>query len=463
MPEYYPTRTELGILEACASDIAERAGPGAQMIELGGVNSLKARILLDALEAPAAYIPIDISREHLRASAEAIHAEKPGLEVLAVCADYTQPLLLPEAPGAGMKLGFFPGSTIGNLQPDEAILFLAAWAEHLGPDAAMVVGVDLRKDASVLEPAYDDSQGVTSEFTRNLLVRANRELGANFEVEAFAHRARYDAVRGPHRDPSGKPERPDRAPGRGRPCPSPPANACTWRTATNTPSTASAASLAPPASGRPRCGPIRTSCSACTGCRPPFDSRAWPRFLLGRCSRTGMTSICCWDRPPAGLIGLLFVVVSLTAGIERSRALRGAKIYMSPIVFHLGVLVMISGLCMFPDMPPVVVGAVAAAAGVVGVAYAAYVGREISAKDVESFGSDVVRYGVAVAVLYLAMIGAGAMVLARFGYAPQVLAAVLLAMFLLMIHNAWDLVVWITPRQPDSQPEPPVDAPPPAA
>jgi len=196
LPEYYPTRTELGILRACAPEIAERAGPGAQMIELGGVNSLKARILLDALEAPAAYIPVDISREHLRASAEAIHAEKPGLEVLAVCADYTQPLLLPEAPGGGMRLGFFPGSTIGNLQPDEAILFLAAWAEHLGPDAAMVVGVDLRKDASVLEPAYDDAQGVTAEFTRNLLVRANRELGADFDIQAFAHRARYDAFRG---------------------------------------------------------------------------------------------------------------------------------------------------------------------------------------------------------------------------------------------------------------------------
>jgi L-histidine N-alpha-methyltransferase len=196
LPEYYPTRTELGILRANADEIAERAGPAAQMIELGGVNSLKARILLDKLEAPAAYIPVDISREHLRASAAAIHAEKPGLEVLAVCADYTQPLLLPEAPGAGMRLGFFPGSTIGNLQPDEAIVFLAAWAERLGSGAAMVVGVDLRKDASILEPAYDDAQGVTAAFTKNLLARANRELGADFDLDAFAHRARYDAVHG---------------------------------------------------------------------------------------------------------------------------------------------------------------------------------------------------------------------------------------------------------------------------
>jgi dimethylhistidine N-methyltransferase len=196
LPEYYPTRTELGILRAAAPEIAERAGPGAQMIELGGVNSLKARILLDALDAPAAYIPIDISREHLKASAHAIHAEKPGLEVLAVCADYTQPLVLPEAPGAGMKLGFFPGSTIGNLQPDEAMVFLAAWAERLGPGAAMVVGVDLRKDAGILEPAYDDAAGVTAEFSKNLLARANRELGADFDLDAFAHRARYDPAHG---------------------------------------------------------------------------------------------------------------------------------------------------------------------------------------------------------------------------------------------------------------------------
>ncbi len=196
LPEYYPTRTELGILRAVAPEVAERVGPSAQMIELGGVNSLKARILLEALDEPAAYIPVDISREHLRASAEAIHAENPGLSVLAVCADYTQPFDLPTAPGGGMRLGFFPGSTIGNLQPDEAIGFLAAWAQRLGPGSAMIGGVDLRKDAAILEPAYDDAEGVTAAFSKNLLVRANRELGADFEVDAFAHRARYDTVRG---------------------------------------------------------------------------------------------------------------------------------------------------------------------------------------------------------------------------------------------------------------------------
>jgi dimethylhistidine N-methyltransferase len=196
LPEYYPTRTELGILRAIAPEVAERVGPGAQMIELGGVNSSKARILLDALDRPAAYIPIDISRDHLRASALALHAQRPGLCVLAVCADYTDAFDLPVAPGAGMRLGFFPGSTIGNLEPNYAIDFLASWARRLGPGAAMIVGVDLRKDPAILEPAYDDAQGVTAAFSKNLLVRANRELSADFDIDAFAHRARYDVARG---------------------------------------------------------------------------------------------------------------------------------------------------------------------------------------------------------------------------------------------------------------------------
>lgn len=193
LPEYYPTRTELGILRMAAGEIAARAGPAAQMIELGGVNSLKARILLDALDRPAAYIPVDISREHLRASAFAVHRERPTLDVMAVCADYSQPFALPQAPGGGRRLGFFPGSTIGNFSPEWAVGFLKSWAERLGSGAAMVVGVDLQKDAGILEPAYDDAQGVTAAFSKNLLARANRELHADFKLDAFAHRARYDA------------------------------------------------------------------------------------------------------------------------------------------------------------------------------------------------------------------------------------------------------------------------------
>jgi hypothetical protein len=165
----------------------------------------------------------------------------------------------------------------------------------------------------------------------------------------------------------------------------------------------------------------------------------------------------------AGLIGLLFVVASLTTNIERSKALKGAKVYISPVVFHLAVLVMISGLCMFPDTPAGLVGLVSLATGLIGVAYAIYVCCLMMAQVVETFGIDILRYGVAVGVLYAWMAVAGVLVLNRFAYAPQVLAAALLAMFLLMIHNAWDLVVWITPRKPDNQDHPPKDSTPPDA
>lgn len=161
----------------------------------------------------------------------------------------------------------------------------------------------------------------------------------------------------------------------------------------------------------------------------------------------------------AGLIGLLFVVVSLTTDIERGQALRGARVYLSPIVFHLAVLVTVSGLCMFPDTPSLLVGAVATAAGLIGLAYALYVCREMMAQTVQTFDGDLVRYGLAVAALYLGTAAAGVLVLVRFAWAPQVLASVLMAMFLLMIHNAWDLVIWITPRKPDppAEPAPPAD------
>ena len=195
LPEYYPTRTEVGILKDNAAEIAAAIGPGAQVIELGSGASVKIRILLDALEAPASYTPIDISREALRQAAGAIARDYPGLRVEAVCADYGQAFDLPDA-GLGRRVGFYPGSTIGNLDPDEARAFLARWARRLGPGALMLLGVDLKKSAAILEPAYDDAQGVTAEFSRNLLVRANRELGADFDPAAFRHVARYDEVTG---------------------------------------------------------------------------------------------------------------------------------------------------------------------------------------------------------------------------------------------------------------------------
>ncbi len=196
LEDYYPTRTELGILRAHAGDIADRIGPDSQLIELGGASSLKANILLDALVSPGAYIPIDISREHLRTAARRLQRERPALEIHAVCADYALPLDLPATAAGGRRLGFFPGSTIGNLQPDEAIGFLAHWARRLGPDSAMVVGVDLRKSPEVIHRAYDDAQGVTAQFSKNVLARANRELGCDFNLDLFAHRARYDVEQG---------------------------------------------------------------------------------------------------------------------------------------------------------------------------------------------------------------------------------------------------------------------------
>ena len=195
LPEYYPTRTETGILARHAGEIARAAGPDVQLVELGSGASVKVRLLLDALERPSAYVAIDISAEHLAAAAARIRADYPGLAVQAVCADYAEAFDLPE-PGAGRRLAFYPGSTIGNMPPVEARDFLALWARRLGPGSQMLVGVDLRKDRAVLERAYDDSRGVTAAFSLNLLARANRELAADFDLDAFRHEARYDERRG---------------------------------------------------------------------------------------------------------------------------------------------------------------------------------------------------------------------------------------------------------------------------
>jgi dimethylhistidine N-methyltransferase len=193
LEEYYPTRTEVGILTARAAEIAAAIGPEAELIEFGASSSSKARILLRALERPVAYVPIDVSADHLRQAARDIAADFPGLKVVAVCADYTEPFELPaEVMGAARRVGFFPGSTIGNLEPEAAAAFLKMWARLLGPRGGMIVGVDLRKDRQVLERAYNDAQGVTAAFSGNILARANRELGACFNPEAFMHEAVWD-------------------------------------------------------------------------------------------------------------------------------------------------------------------------------------------------------------------------------------------------------------------------------
>jgi dimethylhistidine N-methyltransferase len=196
LPEYYPTRTETAVLARCAGEIAERIGTGAQLIELGSGSSLKVRLLLQAMAAPGAYVAVDISREHLKRAAAALKADFPHVEVIAVCADYGGAFPLPEVAAAGRRMAFFPGSTIGNLEPDEALAFLRRWARRLGPDAAMLIGVDLKKDPEVLHAAYDDAAGVTAAFSLNLLARANAELGADFDLDGFVHEARYDEARG---------------------------------------------------------------------------------------------------------------------------------------------------------------------------------------------------------------------------------------------------------------------------
>lgn len=192
LPEYYPTRTEMALLRRHAPDIAALAGPAAEIVEFGAGALQKIRLLLDAFDRPAGYLPIDISGEHLNAAAAELRREYPGLAIRPVVADYTQRLLLPApAPGAGRRIGFFPGSTIGNFTPAEALRFLQVAAQVLN-GGALLLGADLVKEPATLHAAYNDSQQVTAAFNLNLLARANRELGADFDLDQFAHHAFYN-------------------------------------------------------------------------------------------------------------------------------------------------------------------------------------------------------------------------------------------------------------------------------
>jgi dimethylhistidine N-methyltransferase len=192
LPEYYPTRTELAILKDHAPEIAALVPEGGALVEFGSGSSAKVRLLLAHLPKLKAYVPVDISGEFLGREAARLRAEHPTLEVAPVAADFTKSFALPPAIRALPRAGFFPGSTIGNFEPEDAKAFLRHAAAILGPGAALVVGVDLVKDDEVLNRAYDDAEGVTAAFNLNLLARANRELGANFDLEAFAHHAFFD-------------------------------------------------------------------------------------------------------------------------------------------------------------------------------------------------------------------------------------------------------------------------------
>jgi L-histidine Nalpha-methyltransferase len=193
VPEYYLTRTEIGILERFAGNIASQVGPNARLVELGSGASVKVRILLQALETPAGYVAIDISRDHLREAAAQLATDFPGLPVIAVCADYTRPFDLPALPGPpGKPVGFFPGSTIGNFEPAAVVRFLRNCAELLGPRGELLIGVDLKKDPAILNAAYNDKAGFNAAFNLNLLERINRELDADIDVARFAHVAFYN-------------------------------------------------------------------------------------------------------------------------------------------------------------------------------------------------------------------------------------------------------------------------------
>ena len=194
LPEYYPTRTELGILRDRGSEIAAIIPKGAALIEFGAGATTKVRLLLEK-SAFAAYVPVDISGDFIKAQADALRKDFPDLAVYPVAADFTAPFALPPAVSGQPKVGFFPGSTIGNFEPHEACRFLRSACEILGQGAQIIIGADLEKDERVLHDAYNDVAGVTARFNLNVLVRINRELGGNFDISAFTHRAIYNRER----------------------------------------------------------------------------------------------------------------------------------------------------------------------------------------------------------------------------------------------------------------------------
>ena len=194
-PEYYPTRTEVDILTRHIEEISSLMRPGCLLVEPGSGNSQKVRLLIEA-NRPRAYVPVDISRDFLLWAARRIGAEYPALEVHAICADYTAPFMLPAKLPEAHKVAFFPGSSIGNFTPTEAVAFLSNLARLVGSGGGVLIGVDIKKDAALLNAAYNDAQGFTAAFNLNLLTRINRKLSSDFDITRFRHHAFYDAAAG---------------------------------------------------------------------------------------------------------------------------------------------------------------------------------------------------------------------------------------------------------------------------
>lgn len=193
LEEYYPTRVELGIMQRSAAEMADEIGAFVRLVEYGSGASVKTRLLLDALHEPAAYVPVDISGDHLQQVADRLAAAHAEIEILPVCADFTQPFDVPVPDRAFRRtVVYFPGSTIGNFSHVQAASLLKQIARQCGNGGGLLIGIDLQKDLAIIEAAYNDREGVTAEFNLNLLARINRELDADFNLDAFTHRAPYN-------------------------------------------------------------------------------------------------------------------------------------------------------------------------------------------------------------------------------------------------------------------------------
>jgi dimethylhistidine N-methyltransferase len=196
-PEYYLTRCEIALMDEHAQSIADTLGSEVRLVEYGSGNARKTRMLLQHLYSPVAYVPVELSPEPLRRSVERLGAEFPQLPLQPLCADFSKPLRLPIPPRAPRRtVVYFPGSTIGNFESREAAVLLRKMRNEMGDAGGILIGVDLKKDPAVIEAAYNDRAGVTAEFTLNMLHRLNREIGCNFELSAFAHRAHYNPMAG---------------------------------------------------------------------------------------------------------------------------------------------------------------------------------------------------------------------------------------------------------------------------